>query len=331
MGETTNGNLIDNGKVVGSACVSYDYEAPPNDLREIQSWRDGRLAGLSGNIFMMTERNLPYAWNSKFNVTFYDTAIALICTNKTGYVLTDGKPVILTLKGDYNPKDTPIDVVEVAETLPILSRRSACEYLGGVVYASNDGLVLLHQGNARVITSEYYTPEQWRKLHPHTMKGIVYQGHYYGTTDKGTIRFRLSDSIYATEQKNGLTTISLQPTTWFKSDADRLYMILDDEQYKGVYEWNEGKGKLPMRWRGNLNTFAGITRLSAYKVIADESGNEITHFVDSREIQKYTHKQNKPTRLPVGRHGIDWQVEITGKAEVFEYHIAPSIRELATQ
>ncbi len=331
VGETTNGNFVDNGRVGGRACVTYDYKAPPNNLREIQSWREGRLAGLSNNVFMMTERNLPYAWNDKYNVTFYDKAIALICTNNLGYVLTDGKPVVLELRGECEKGSPPVVVTEIVETLPIISKQSACEYMGGVVYASHDGLVLLSRNTATIITQNHYSIEQWRKLEPHTMKGIVYQGYYYGTTNTGTIRFRLTDGVYAGEDKKGLTTLSLKPKAWFKSDTDRLYMVLDDENYKGVYQWNEGKGELPMKWISNNTTLAGVTRLSAYKLVTDESGNEITHCINRREIQRYTHKLNKPTRLPIGYHGIDWQIKITGTAEVFEYHIAPSIRELAQQ
>ncbi len=328
VGQTTTGTLIDTLKIAGDACVTDEYDNPPDDLREIQSWREGRLAGLSGNVFMMTERNLPHAWNRKFTTTFYDKAIALICTNRLGYVLTDGKPVVLELRGDCDEKQSPIAVSEIPETLPIIARQSACEYMGGVVYASHNGLVWINgREGAILITQNHYTPEQWQALHPHTMKGVVYQGHYYGTTKTTTIRFRLPDGVYSKEDNYGLTTLSIKPKAWFKSDTDRLYFTLDD----GTYQWGQGDDKMTMQWRGNLNTLAGITRLSAYKVIADESGNQIKHFVDNHEIQSYTHKQNKPTRLPVGRHGIDWQVEITGKAEVFEYHIAPSIRELANK
>lgn len=327
VGETTTGTLIDNVKIAGDACVTDEYDAPPDDLREIQSWREGRLAGLSGNVFLMSERSLPYAWNRKFAVTFYDKAIALVCTNRLGYVLTDGKPVVLELRGDCEDGEMPIVVNEIPETLPVISRQSATEYMGGVVYASHNGLVWLNGKEATLITQQHYTPEQWQKLHPHTMKGIVHQGHYYGTTETTTIRFRLPDGVYSREDKYGLTTLSIRPNAWFRSDDDRLYFTLDD----GVYQWNQGNNEMTMTWRGNLNTLPGITRFSAYKIIADERGNKIKHFADTREIQDYTHKANSPTRLPVGHHGIDWQVEITGTAEVFEYHLATSIRDLAVK
>ncbi|MBE2895534.1 hypothetical protein HPC38_01405 [Pasteurellaceae bacterium HPA106] len=318
---------IDNVQYLGRECMTMEYSPAPDDLRQVQSWRDGYLAGLSGNLFMMSERSQPHAWNYKNNVTFYDNAKALICTNKIAYVLTDGRPVLISINDDCEENKPPLSVTEIGEVLPIVSTRSAAEFVGGVVYASQNGLVFINGNTASIITQNHYTPEQWQKLHPHTMRGAVHNGYYYGTTDKVTIRFRLPDTVYARDNKTLLTTLSIKPNSWFRSNDNNLYYSTDD----GVYWWDQGEDLMDMHWRGNLNTLPSIIHFGAYKVIANDHGNIIKHFTDKREIQSYEHHHNNPVRLPVGQRGLDWQVDIKGKAEVFEYHIAPSIRELSNK
>lgn len=318
---------IDRVQYLGEQCKSMEYAPAPDNLRCVQSWREGYVAGLSGNVFMMSHRGLPHAWNNTNNVTFYDNAKALICTNNLAYVLTDGKPVVLNIAGDCADKQPPVSVTEIGEPLPIVSRRSAVEYIGGVVYASHNGLVYLNGNTASIITQNHYTPEQWQALHPHTMRSAVHDGYYYGTTDNTTIRFRLPDSVHAKDSKTLLTTLSIQPNGWFRGADNQLYFATDN----GVYSWAQGEELLPMHWRGNVNNLPTMVHFAGYKVIALDYGNEIRHSVDKREIQHYTHRHNNPIRLPAGQRGLDWQVDIQGTAEVVEYHIATSIRELSNK
>ncbi len=63
---------------------------------------------------------------------------------------------------------------------------------------------------------------------------------------------------------------------------------------------------------------------------AEGSGNIIAHIVDTRVIQEYQHKHNNPVILPMGYRGLGWQIDIKGTAEVFEYSLAESVRDLAT-
>lgn len=310
-------------KVAGDACLTEQFDAPPSNLREICSWREGRLAGLTGDHFIMTERSAPHAWNRKFLVGFYDKPIALQCSDRTAYVLTDGRPAALELRGDCADGESPIVVHEILTPLPIVSRRSAAIHMGAVIYASRMGLVLIHQGRASVITSPYYTEDQWQQLLPHTMVGEVCDGVYYGATKNTTIRLDLPDEIFSEPGTTALTTLTLRPRAMHTAENGRLYMSLSD----GTYEWNTGEDKLTYRWRGKVQDTKGKVRMSAFNLRT--SGNvKVTHFVDTSEIQN-TEAGNKHVRLPVGYAGEDWQVQLEGKSEIKEYTLATSVRELS--
>lgn len=328
-GETS---FTDETLVPGKMNVTEEYTSPPSDLYSVDSWRGGRIVGLSGNTIVMSERGLPYAFNKKYTVAFDQSqAKRLIATDRKAYVLTDGRPFVITLNGDCDDKQKALDINDTLEPMPIVSQRSAVEYLGGVVYASNTGLVLLNELNPQVLTQDYFSHDQWRDIHPHTMVGVIHEGYYYGVTDTVTIRFRLPDNIYASKAQARLTTLSLKPIAMDVSNQGRLYMTFDDDERQGTYEWEQGKELLEMEWQSTIQVEPGITRYSAYKVVAEGAGNTITHYVDTMPIQEYQHKQNKPTRLPVGYNGLNWQVNIRGYEEVFEYHLAPSIAELSLE
>lgn len=313
----------DNIKVAGSACLTEQFDAPPNDLRELCSWREGRLAGLTGNHFIMTERSAPHAWNRKFLVGFYDKPIALQCTERTAYVLTDGRPVSLELRGDCAEGESPIVVHEIPTSLPIVSRRSAATHMGAVVYAARHGLVAIYQNRAVVLTASFYTEEQWAQLLPHTMVGAVCDGVYYGATKNTMIRFDLPDEIFAEPGTTALTTLTLRPYAMYTAENGRLYMALSG----GTYEWNTGEEKMTYRWRGKMHDTKGKVRMSAFNLRT--SGNvRVTHYVDTSMIQE-TEAGNKHVRLPVGFAGEDWQVQFEGKSEIKEYTLATSIRELS--
>ncbi|MBS9779167.1 MAG: hypothetical protein KGV51_00935 [Moraxellaceae bacterium] len=320
-------SFTDNTLIGGDVCPSEEYDPPPNDLHSIDMWREGRLVGLSKNCFVMTERNLPHAWNRKYHITFDECqAKRVIATDKKAYILTDGKPFVISLNGECEDKSQAVTINDTLEPLPIISRQSAVKYMGSVVYASTDGLILLDGVNAKLLTEEYYTAKQWQALHPHTMKGAIHEGYYYGVTDKTFIRFKLPSPIYNTQAEKCLTTLSLRPTALHTSVKGRLYLSLAD----GIYEWEQGDDYLPMTWKSKTLTQAGITHFGAFKLVTANHGNQIQHFMDKRQIQDYQHKHNKPVRLPIGYKGINWQVQISGKNEVYEYHLAPSIRELAS-
>lgn len=316
-------SFVDDVRVAGEALVTMYYDPPPDDLREITSWREGRLAGLSGDTFLMTERSLPHAWNRKFAVGFYDKPIALRASERMAYVLTDGRPVVLGIRGDCSDDQAPIEVSEVTDSLPIISRRSAAIHGDSVIYASTYGLVMMRGAEATIVTKDYYTAEQWSQLLPHTMVGEVCDGVYYGATDNATIRFELPSNIYAVQPERALTTLSVRPSAMYTAENSRLYMVLRD----GVYEWNAGDEQLPFHWRGKIHDMPGRVRMSAFRIRATQT-MEVAHHTNTSEIQRIMVGGNSE-RLPTGFTGEEWQLEIKGKGEVYEYTIATSLREIA--
>ena len=271
---------------------------------------------------MMSERSAPHAWPDKTKVSFYDRPLALKCVHGTAYVLTAGRPVVIQLNGDCED-GVLYNVFTHPQTLPIVSRRSAAVHGGGVVYAAAQGLVYIAGQQAVVLTRDFYTPQQWQQLEPHTMVGCVHDGVYYGSTATTCIRFDLPDEIFASQDDTALTTLSLRPRAMYSASNDRLYMALDD----GVYEWNTGTKKMLYHWRSKVHYAPGPVKFSAYKIFTDGIVS-VAHSTEHGEISRNA-TSLQPCRLPAGRRGQEWFVDFRGTAEISEYTLATSIRDLS--
>jgi hypothetical protein len=199
--------------------------------------------------------------------------------------------------------------------------------MGAAIYAGENGLVMVDgNGEVTLLTKDLYTIEQWQSLDPHTMVGIVHEGYYYGSTETTTIRLRLPDNIHLTPNNAPLTTLSLRINAFWKSKSGRLYFTTDE----GTFWWGQGDDELTMTWRSRPWILPELTRLSAYKVVADESGNEISHWAGSHHLQTDTHESNQPRRLKAGFRSLEWQMQIEGTAEVVEYDVKQSITDLGS-
>lgn len=313
--------FIDDTLIAGEANSSeYDYP-PPSDLKELNVWQQGYLAGISEGDFVMSANNKPYAWHNRFRVRLTRKAKALCCAGGYAYLLGDSMPTVLIWRGDCEG-ELPFSIQEIPANLPVISRRSVDKHLDSVVYASYAGLVMIQGNQAVVITKDHYTERQWSQLLPHTMRGVVHHGVYYGASDNAFIRFDLPDSIFSTPNETALTTLSLRPKALTVSQQGRLFMALDD----GVFEWNSSHERMPYHWKSKVHDVSGRTKLSAFK-LKTNGMIEVSHWVDSGLIQTEM-VGREVTRLPLGYSGHDWQVSFKGTSEITQYDLASSVREL---
>lgn len=308
---------------VGDELTTEDVLPPPDSLRDIVYWRQGVLAGLADDMLHFSDLKRPDSWDIKYKVQFHDKPLKFVAGRTTGYVLTDGHPAIVQLATNCEgPGDRK--VIELEEPLPIVSPASAVVTNDSVIYASKDGLVMLTAGGAaRIITTPYYTKEQWRALKPETMRSAVYDGYYFGTTDEITIRLRVPDSIYEKDELTELTTLSEKPLAWYRSASDELFFTTP----AGLFRWNTGLTFMLARWQSIEMRLQDLTSMTAYKLVHNFTTVRVVHTSDRRLISAHTVNGEEIRRLPLYT-GIVWQVLIETRGEVTEYHVAPSVSDL---
>lgn len=321
----------------GGECQTEEYDNLPDNASNIQYCGNGQLAALVGCELWMSEPLMPHAWPESFRYgRFKGKPIRFLGTESIGYILTDSNPSIIEIE---SPCTLPgcRKVTTLEETHPIISYNSACTYNGSCFYATSDGIVMLSGTTTSVITSPMFSRDDWLAIAPWTLIGVVHDGYYYGFTDVMSFRFKVPDSVHEQFESSTLVELSDRPLAVCRSRQDRLMFTMQD----GTYEFSSGDSWREFYWSSKEYSAPGYTAFTAYKVVGDYKHSRVIHTIRKRQrdemvdenivIGDHVTIDNKPRRLRVGYSTINFNVSISGRGEVTEYHIASSVNELGGQ
>lgn len=323
--------------VYGEECLTEEYEPPADGMTDLQYCGNGQLGGLVGAELWLSEPLKPHAFPEAYRYgRFNGKTIRFLCGEKLGYILTDSYPVVIEMESPCQSQGCR-QISQLEEPHPIISYQSACLYNGGCFYATKDGIVMLAGNQSKVITTHLFTQDQWQALAPWTMIGVVHDGYYFGFTKTHSIRFKIPESIYEETQIESLTTLSIRPTAVWRSDQDELYFATQE----GIFQWNKGESWKPFRWVGKLHSTMAYTAFTAYKLVQDFAESRVKHTAYKRHRGELVQESvvlgdktvidSRPHRLKRGYATLQFDVEISGTGEVWEYHVATSIAELGAE
>jgi hypothetical protein len=142
--------------VAASTLLQSLFWSPPTDMDGMVSMPNGMIAGFKGNEVYFCEPYRPHAWPSIYNLSVEGDIVGLgvvgqslvVCTTRTPYVISGVSPAAMSQS-------------KIASLEPCLSRGSIVSTPGGVLYASQNGLVLVVPGQTRVVTQNIITKDLW--------------------------------------------------------------------------------------------------------------------------------------------------------------------------
>lgn len=320
--------------VYGDMCLTENYAPPPQGLHSVAYSDNGQLGGLCENELYLSAPFAPYAFPENYRYgNFKGKPIRLMISGSVGYVLTSEYPAVVELSSapsEYGCRDIKI----INTHLPIVSYRSAAVYHGGCVYGSRDGLVLLSGENARVVSLDFMTAEQWQLWQPETLRGAIVGGWYVGCTDTVAFRFKLPDNVFDQVDNWHLTQLSLQADNFHATHSGSLFFV----NRAGVWAWNDGDDYKTFEWTGKLNAAQSYAAWTAYKLVVDYAPIHAVHYGYKRNKARLSPDRvtlgdkivndSRPKRLKVGYSELDFRVSLSGKGVVREYSIATSITDL---
>jgi len=315
-------------EVPGEMLMTDRFAGVPADARDVSHWGTNQLVFLSGNLVKFTE-----PWNYSVAPPKYDyepkfNPVRLVATQQYAYVLTCASPEVIDLKKDCEQGGCHAGAV-LDDRYPIIGRQSPATHNESVVYASTEGLVLLSGPRAALLTAEIFNQAQWDALQPQTMRGVVHNGYYYGTTDTATFRVELPGSGRSGMAEK-MSYLSIKPTAWYVTSDNRL--LYADET--GTHEVGQGDSfkrykaisKLQVNPRDEM---MGAIRLHSgcgdVKITQKVAGQVCTHFSYSLTIDGST-----AYRLPRIRTG-EFEYEFEGTSEITTVIFARSFREISEQ
>lgn len=314
--------FVDTGLEVGDEMLEEYVDPPEPGLVEVQYAGNGVFAARKGNQVHFSAKGNLANWPQGERIVLDTTRpVRLLSGERASYVLTGDTHSIIAHVVDPSGCRA---VITAPGRHPIVSYRSAVLFGDFVVFATQVGLVMMApNGDARVLTSNYYNEDDWGALEPWTCVGAIRRGYYYGFFKSQTIRLRLPDRVYENAAQHELTTMSARATAATTTPDDELYYA------EGVeLKWLEGAAeRLEAEWESAEWVLPGRTSLSAF-LLKSDSDVKLTHRTQDRWLPSITVVGRMPRRIPL-YSGREWAANFKTKGELTEYRVATSVQELS--
>lgn len=326
-------SFVDNLKMVelDYGLTTMENREPPADLKNITTIdQSALLVGSAGNKLVFSKHLQPHNFPLSDEMTLDDNIVALGSLGNNLFVATDGHPYRLVADAGCSDRDCR-DIVRYDQPMPMIACHTGKGSVitpFGFVYVSADGLVLLPEnGNARIITTDVLSADDWRLLEPHTIRLEYHKGALFIVSDRASFMYWLDNTTYGDTKNKRFITISDSPIDMTETRQGELLMMKHD----GIYQWNAGNRYRPYRWVSEFidtGFYFGITRLRAF---VDRTSVKITIESDRANIERFFPPGD--TVIPFGRHGRrkEFQVRVEGTGEVLELAIGVSKIDMATR
>lgn len=250
-------DTLDDGDILGDDLVSGDWELPPTDLKGVVTLPSGALAGFSDNELCFSEPFQPHAWPSKYrlrsefkivSVNYYSSGLVAGTTGNPLQVIgiDPGQMIAQPVNGAY----------------PCLSKRSTISLVDSVGFATEQGFVTIGDSGVNVLTSDWFTRDEWVARNPETMFASALRGRVYIHTQAEREELLMFDFLDGT----GLTVYFCSVTAMYADPiSGKLYQSCRND--KDVREVNPAGGAfLQQDWWSKEFVLPKAVNLGAVKV-----------------------------------------------------------------
>lgn len=263
--------------------ASTTWTKPPTDLQGFVSMPNGMIAGFRENELWFCEPYRPHAWPTTYTLAVEFPIVGLGVINQTLVVCTAGYPMVAT---GINPASMTLS--KLASFEPCMSRGSIVSAPEGVYYGSPNGLVLVANGLANLVTEGLITKDEWNNFVEVSVLRATRLGnayYAYGTARDGFFQDDLMQTnavqqddfagsysgvlIDPTNQRVAFNTLTCEdPTTNVFNDAwsGETMIIRDDVLYRLDLSDDEYDREV-MLWRSKIfqpNTKKNFQALRVY-------------------------------------------------------------------
>ena len=152
---------------------STDYDPPPSSLTGLVAMPNGMMAAFLDNTVYFCEPYVPHAWPDKYTMKTEFPIVGLAVFGSMLAVLTRGSPYIM--QGSH--PDAMISE-KMERSLPCMSKQGIVDIGTAAIYPSTDGLVMIGPGDAKVITKNMFSRDQWNAFQPESMIAERFDGKY---------------------------------------------------------------------------------------------------------------------------------------------------------
>lgn len=301
---------------LGESLPSLDWNAPPSDMSGLCLMANGIMAGFSKKDICFSEPFVPSAWPISYRLQSDHPVVGLGAFGQSLFVGTEEFPYIIS---GVDP--SLMTMTKLPQRQSCVSKRSIVDMGGGVFYASPDGICLADSTGVRVLTSELMTRDEWQSYNPSSISATQIDGRYFAFYDNGTKGCLIFDP---TGNGAALWNSDLHYTAMYNDVSnDALYLANSGS----VQKWDSGTN-LTYTWKSKVFVLAQPENLGAAQVLANSYPVTFNVYADGALVHTQSVANSGPFRLPSGFRAREWQLEMSGTAEVTAAFLSTSIGEL---
>jgi hypothetical protein len=246
---------------LGEAFTCENWTPPPSTLAGIISVDGGSLAGFVGNRVYVTEPYLPHAWPYSYPVD--STIVGLGSIGNTIVVMTD--EFIYLLYGQADAMSTK----KLSGRYPCLSKAGVVSCESGVLFPSDEGIVLVTPDGPTLLSYDYFTKKQYMDNYtPTGMRSIFHNGQYFCFHDTGAFSINIRDKSLIRMSMPALG--SAVPHVSLANN--HLYFISQDiDNVNAIYDFggDTDEGYKTYLYRSKDFILGAVANFSAARVIRD--------------------------------------------------------------
>lgn len=261
---------------LGEACPSLYWDVPVDGLKGLVSLQNGLFAAYKDSTVYVSDWNAPHAWPYEHTVTIDYPIVGLGSFGNTIVVCTEAAPVLIVVQDPTNPT-----IKAIQENCPCVSADSIVNTRNGVIFASQNGLVLINSTSPTFITEKLLTQDEWLPLHPESLKGAFLNNAYYGfftnpTDTAAGFIFDLDNHTYSTVYNSIVSSGMVYTTQHAKvvyNDIEQsqlyvCYPLENGTQYSLCSFASDSRINKSFRWRSKVNVSPqGLFNLSVARVM----------------------------------------------------------------
>lgn len=221
------------------------YHPPPDTLAGLTALPNGIMAAFDGKYLYFSEPWRPHAWPEPYILTTDYPIVGLAAFGTSLAVITEGVPYLVS---GTSPDSMVMEELEL--NLPCINARSIVDLGYAAAYAAHDGLVVISEAGAQVVTRNTLSRDDWLAMNPAGFVSAQFEGRYLAS-------YSYTDAEGVSQTGSIILDLSGAQPFIVRSSMVAKAMAYDLEQSKlfylageSVYEWDaRGEIRDQFTWR----------------------------------------------------------------------------------
>lgn len=301
---------------------STNYFPPPASLVGLMALPNGILCAWKGNELWFSEAYKPWAWPPGYVKPLPFTIVGGIAHGSGAVITTVQQPFIVSGVSSDAMTASKLNVAQAG-----VSKWSIASVDGTVIYASNDGLVVLNGNSGSLMQSEkFFTRDVWRSRYAAGLSSMVFSvwdGRLVVFSNTGAI---VPFMIRVDEADGTMTDLpNLVASCAFISQlSDQFYYARNNS----LYQFNGGSAQT-LEWFSKEEVLKVPTNFGFAQAVVEGTWSIEFYAGGVLRHTKAVTSGVTDFRLPSGFKSDRWKIRITGQGRFRELRLANTAAELA--